>query len=348
MSTLKKFSIRKIIQKKANNITFGLLLIAGALAVLCLLFIISLCVGTVSFSPFELIKLIFSSKTSTSSQIIQLVRLPRTIAAVLAGISFAMAGSILQGVLHNPLCSPNIIGVNAGAGLFMIVAAAFFPTAVAFFPIAAFTGALVAVLLVYLFSVKSGGSRLAVVLAGVAVSGLLSALTDTVITLVPDAKIARVDFMIGSFNGISMQQVIFALPYIAVGTITALLLSHDMNVLLLGDSAAAGLGMRVGRIRGILLITAALLAGSGISLAGLVGFVGLIVPHITRLIAGQDNRVNLPLSGLLGGCLCLFCDILARTLFTPYEIPVGILLSLLGTPFFLWLILKRKRRSGNA
>ncbi|HBR01470.1 MAG TPA: iron ABC transporter permease, partial [Ruminiclostridium sp.] len=279
-----------------------------------------------------------------AGQIFYFVRLPRTFAAVLAGAALACSGTILQTVLGNPMCSPNVIGVNSGAGLAMITVAAFFPTAAGFAPVAAFLGALVSVTVVYGIAKKTGASKLAIVLSGIAVSSLFSALTDTIITMVPDVKINRIDFLIGSFSGVTMSNVGFAMPYILTGLLLAFIFHVDINLLALGDSTASSLGVRVRVIRGLFLAIAALLAGSAISLAGLIGFVGLIVPHIAKGLIGYDHKYLLPLSAILGGAFCLFCDVLARTLFIPFEAPVGIVMSLIGSPFFIWLVLTQRRR----
>lgn len=321
------------------------LILCGAFISLAVLLLISICVGAVKISLPDLWDIIMGGSTEESAgQIFYFVRLPRSFAAVLAGAALACSGTILQTVLGNPMCSPNIIGVNSGAGLSMIIVAAFFPTATRFAPISAFLGALISVTVVYGIAKKTGASKLAIVLSGIAVSSLFSALTDTIITIVPDVKINRVDFLIGSFSGVTMANVLFALPYILAGLLLAFIFHMDINLLALGDSMASSLGLRVRVIRALFLAIAALLAGSAISLAGLIGFVGLIVPHIAKGLIGYDHKYLLPLSAILGGAFCLFCDILARTLFAPFEAPVGIVMSLIGSPFFIWLVLTQRRR----
>ncbi len=328
------------------NSNFKALILLGAFVMLIGLFVISLRAGAVSI-PFSRLWDIVTGGDFNNRlwQIFYFVRLPRALAAVLAGIALSVSGTVLQTVLNNPMCSPNIIGVNAGAGLFMIIVAAVFPGYAALAPAAAFIGALAAVIIVYFIAKKTGTSKLAIVLSGIAVSSILSALTDTIITLVPEAKVSRIDFLIGSFSGVTMPQVVFAFIYIALGIITVVLLSVDINVLSLGDSIAASLGLRVSFIRGLLLVAAALLAGSAISLGGLIGFVGLIVPHISKIIIGYDHKYLIPLSAIIGGIFCLGCDMLARVLFIPYELPVGIIMSLIGSVFFIYLILNRRRRA---
>ncbi len=283
------------------------------------------------------------NSTSKTYRIISYVRIPRTLAAVLAGCALSVSGAILQSVLNNSLASPSIIGVNSGAGLFTLLTAAFFPGSLYFTTIAAFIGALMAVLLVYYIARKTGASRMAIVLSGVAVSSFLGSITDTVLTLKPDTAIERTMFLIGGFSGITMDRLSFAGCFIIIAFIMALILGYDMNILALGDESAKSLGVNVVRLRFIFLILAAMLAGSAISFAGLLGFIGLIVPHTSRFLVGYDNKVLLPVSALLGSAFTLLCDLLARVLFAPFEIPVGIIMSFLGGPFFIYLLIKGKR-----
>ena len=276
-------------------------------------------------------------------RIINYVRIPRTLAAVLAGSALSISGVILQSVLNNSLAGPSIIGVNSGAGLFAVLIAAFLPGSIYYTTIGAFLGAILSVLLVYFIARKTGASRMAIVLSGVAVSSFIGAMTDTVITLKPDAVMDRTAFIIGGFSGVTLDQMSLAGFCIIVAFALSLILSYDMNILALGDESAKSLGLNVGRIRFLYLILAAVLAGSAISFAGLLGFIGLIVPHVSRLLVGYDNRILLPVSALLGSTFTLFCDLLARVIFAPYEIPVGIIMSFLGGPFFIWLLRRRKR-----
>ena len=305
----------------------------------------SICLGAVPVTLRELWEVLTAGSTATSAgRIVWFVRMPRTLAALLAGSALAVSGAILQTVLSNALASPNIIGVNAGSGLFTIALAAFLPGAARYSPVAAFLGALFAVLTVYGIARKTGASRMTIVLSGVAVSNFLSAFTDAILTFLPDTQMNRMAFLIGSFSGVSMDQVRFAAGYILGGIALAWVLSYDMNILALGEETAASLGLRTRRYRLIFLVIAALLAGSAVSFSGLIGFVGLIVPHAARMLVGHDNRWLIPLCTLLGGAFTLGCDIAARLLFAPFEIPVGIVMSFLGGPFFIYLLLSRKGR----
>lgn len=315
---------------------FVILLLIGVL--------LSISLGSSEISLTEIISALQQGDISSKVfRIISFVRIPRTLAAVLAGCALSVSGAILQSVLNNSLAGPSIIGVNSGAGLFAVLIAAFFPGNLYFTTIAAFIGALLAVLLVYFIAQKTGASRMAIILSGAAVSSFIGAITDTILTLKPDTVMGRAAFLIGGFSGITMDKVSFAGCFIVVAFLIALVLSYDLNILALGDESAKSLGLNVVSLRFIYLILAAILSGSAISFAGLLGFVGLIVPHLSRFLVGNDNRILLPVAALQGSVFTLLCDLLARVLFAPYEIPVGIIMSFLGGPFFIYLLIKGKR-----
>ena len=276
-------------------------------------------------------------------RILCFVRLPRTAAAVLAGAALGVAGALIQSVLNNAMASPNVIGVNAGAGLGALLAASLVPGAAALLPGAAFVGALAAALFIWMLAAVAGLSRTTLILAGVTVSSILTACMNTLKLLFPDAAVGSMAFLLGTLSGVTTAQVQRALPWLAAGFVLAALLAADLNVLQLGEDMAAGLGLPVARVRFAALLTAALLAGAAVSFAGLLGFVGLLAPHIARRLVGGDNRRLLPVTALASADLMLLCDVAARVLFAPFELPVGVLLSLVGGPFFLFLLLRRKR-----
>ena len=280
----------------------------------------------------------------SSWNILRHIRLPRAAAAVLTGAALAVSGAVLQAVLMNPLAGPNIIGVNAGSGFFVLAAALLFPGRWDVTPLAAFSGALLACGIIYALAAKTGASRITIVLAGVAVSGFFGAGSDAITVLVPDAWAGANAFLVGGFSGVTTGQLSFALWYVLGGLLSALLFSHDLNVLALGEETARSLGLPVKGCRFLFLAIAAVLAGGAVSMGGLLGFVGLIVPHAARFLMGEDNRLLLPAAALLGGAFVVGCDLLSRLLFAPYELPVGILLNFIGGPFFLWLLLKERRR----
>ena len=268
------------------------------------------------------------------------IRIPRVLGAFLAGASLALSGALLQSVLNNPMASPNIIGVNAGAGFFSLLAGALLP---GFSAPAAFLGALVTALFIFALAKKAGLSRTTLILAGTAINAILNAGVQLLNTLFPELAIGS-GFMAGSFSGVTLTAIGKAGWYLAAGVILAFFLARELNVLRLGEESAAALGMAVDRVRFLTVLAAALLAGGAVSFAGLLGFVGLLVPHIVRRFMGSDCRWLFPGCMVLGGLLVVLCDTLARVVFAPFELPVGILLAALGGPFFLWLLLKRKGR----
>jgi len=274
--------------------------------------------------------------------IFRFVRLPRTLGCLLSGAALAVSGAVIQGVLSNKLASPSIIGVNAGAGLAVTVCCAF--GALSSWAIAgsAFLGALIAVLLIVFTAEKAGASRTTVILGGVAVNAFLNALSEALSTLIPEAGMLAGDFRVGGFSAVSYVRLLPAGVLILLALAAVFSLHNELDVLTMGEETAQSLGMHVKAMRSLLLILAALLAGAAVSFSGLLGFVGLLVPHAMRKLAGSESRSLLPLCALGGAGFVTICDTAARILFAPYELPVGILMSVLGGPFFLGLLLKRK------
>ena len=325
--------------------------ILPALALLAVLSaLLSLCLGAVPVTPGEVLFALAGRGSGAAARIVLYARLPRTCGCLLAGAALAAAGTIIQGVLGNPLAAPNIIGVNAGAGLLTALCAALWPTRTAAAPFAAFLGALGGVLLVLFIGSRTGASRMTLVLAGVAVSGMFSAGIDAVLAFFPDALNGYTDFRVGGMANLSMARVAPAFWVVLAAFLLALALSGEMDVLLLGEETARSLGLPARSLRLALLTLAAALAGAAVSFAGLLGFVGLIAPHIMRRLAGEDSSARqMTASALGGGSLLTLCDVVARTLFAPYELPVGVVLSLLGGPFFIWLLVSQRggrRRKG--
>lgn len=305
---------------------------------------LSLALGPVGVPLGEVLRALFSGDdASAAARIVLYARAPRTAGCILAGASLAVAGAITQSVLANPLASPGTVGVNAGAGLAAAICCAIAPDSLALVPAAAFAGAMAAALLVLFIAERTGASRITLVLAGVAVSNILAALVDAVVTFAPDALNAYADFRIGSLESLSMERLAWPAAAAAAGLAAAFSLTNELDVLSLGGETARGLGMDAGRMRVLLLAVAAALAGATVSFAGLLGFVGLVTPHIMRRFAGGEARALLPACALGGAVLLLVCDTASRLVFAPYELPVGITLSLIGGPFFIWLLLRQRR-----
>ena len=319
-------------------------LLALFCALLAVSFVVSLASGARLLSPVQLWQDVMQGNLESATwRIFFYVRLPRTLAGILAGSALAAAGTLIQAVLNNSLASPNTIGVNSGAGFFTLLAASFFPGQAFLVPLAAFFGALATTLLIYLVAAKTGASRITLVLAGIAVSGILSAGIDAITLLFPDTAVGSAGFMVGGFSGVTVSALQPAAWYILAGLVAACLCGYDLNVLSLGEETARSLGMNVPLLRFVFIVLASLLAGAAVSFAGLLGFVGLMAPHAARRFVGPDHRLLLPAAALLGASFVLLCDSLGRVLFAPFELPVGIIMSFLGGPFFIFLLLRQKR-----
>lgn len=321
-----------------NALLFGIL---AALLVISL--VLSICVGSVHISLKDIVSFFTGGiEGTTQDSIIRYSRLPRTLGCLLAGMALAVSGAVIQSVLANPLAAPNIIGVNSGAGMMVTLWSIFFPGLIVFTPVAAFLGAFLSVMIVLLIAKRNGASKITLVLAGVAVSGIFSAAIDAAVSFSPDALTAYTDFKIGGLANVSLERMIPAAVIIFSAFIVILSLCNELDVMMLGSDTARSLGMNVRFIRPLFLALAAALAGAAVSFAGLLGFIGLIVPHIMRRLFGEQSRVLIVSSAIGGAVMLLICDLIARTVFAPYEISVGIILSFLGGPFFIWLLLRQR------
>jgi iron complex transport system permease protein len=308
----------------------------------------SLCLGAARLTPPDLWQALVSGPSHTAGFIFWYVRLPRTAGCLLSGAALAVSGAVIQGVLHNRLASPSIIGVNAGAGLAVTVCCALGLLSGWTIALSAFGGAMISVLLVVFTAEKTGASRTTVILGGVAVNSFLGALSEALTSLVPDAGVLSGDFRVGGFSSVVPVRLMPAGILICAALIIILTLHNDLDVLALGEETARSLGMPVRKMRTLFLMLSAMLAGASVSFAGLLGFVGLIVPHAVRSLVGSESRKMLPLCAIGGAGFVTACDLAARLVFIPYELPVGILMSVLGGPFFLCLLAKRKGGRAHA
>ncbi len=326
-------------ERSNRKIRFRLLMFFFAMlgmAVLGVLF------GAVKIGPGEILALFSGKEPGAQGRILLYVRLPRVAGAFVAGAGLALSGAVIQMILDNPLAGPNIIGVNAGAGFAVVLASALFPRAYAWYPFAAFAGAFLTVLFVYFFGKKTGASRITLVLSGVAVNSILNGASDAVFTISEESLVASNAFKIGGLGGISIPVLKAAAVAVFAAAVLTVLFCNELEVFAQGEETAKSLGLSVPFYRFLFLALAAVLAGASVSFAGLIGFVGLIIPHIARLLVGGECRYFLPASAMLGAFFLMFCDFVGRTFFAPYEIPVGIILSFVGAPFFFWLLIRRK------
>ena len=311
----------------------------GPLVLLAAGLVMGLCLGAVNLGPARVLDGLLDRNDALARTIVWDLRLPRVLLAALVGASLGVSGGLLQGVTRNPLADPHILGLTAGGGLaasIAIRASQDFPQH--FLAPVAFGGTMVAATVVYGMSWRGGVSPLRLALAGVAVASLLTAGTTMILVSSKFTTQAALAWLAGGLFGRGWDDLRTMWPYAVVGVGAAVALSRSMNVLTLGDEAAQSLGLNVDRTRLFAVGTAALLAGAAVSVAGMVAFVGLVIPHLTRFFTGDDHRTLLPLSAVLGASLVVYADVLARVVQAPVEIPMGIVTAAVGAPFLLYLI----------
>ncbi len=334
--------------------------IFAVLAVLvCVAIVAGVATGSSSIPPGTVIRILagqvlpencadLTGVSEAEQVIVWLARMPRVLVAACVGASLAVAGVQLQGLFRNPLASPDIIGASSGAsfGAVLALASGLAMRSVFYLPIMSFVGALLVLLLVYAIAARRGRTPIAtLLLAGVAVNSMLGAATSFLIT----AKWVRYEvsqeilfWLMGGLDSRTWEHVWLLLPSLAVGICLALLHARDLDALLLGEESALAIGIEVERLKRIIITSAALLAGGAVAVSGLIGFVGLIVPHMVRLVMGPRHRPLLLGSALAGAAFLIIADLLARTIMPPTEIRLGIITALAGSPFFLYLICRQQ------
>jgi len=328
---------------KKYLIRLTIILISALLLVLSLF--VCTGIGPVKFTFAETIRAVFIDDGSTARMLIYNLRLPRILCCVMVGICLSLSGCILQGVMRNTMASPSTIGVTGGAGFVGYLMLAVMPGLAKFLPIASMAGAFVTTMLIYTLAYRRGVSPVRMILSGLAVSALFGALNDAIRTFFTDSLANVSGFLVGGFNGCTWDSFFMILPFAIAGLAACIFLALPMNILVLGDETAASLGLRTELLRFVLIVISSVLSGAAIAVCGLIGFVGLIVPHIARLLVGSDHRLFMPMSAVLGALLLTVCDTVGRIIMPPGEIPVSIILSLVGAPFFLWLL--RTRDNGG-
>ncbi|WP_414575933.1 FecCD family ABC transporter permease [Anabaena sp. CCY 9402-a] len=324
------------------------------LMLLCLAVVIAIAMvinvgrGEYPISPLDIVKTVFGIDTGNPDHafVIHNLRLPRTLIAFMVGVALAISGTIFQGLTRNPLADPGIIGINAGASLAAVTVIILFPAAPIYtLPLSAFAGALLMAMLIYSLAWNNGSSPILLILMGVGLSAIASAFTSLMITFgeiysVSDALV----WLAGSVYGRTWEQVFSFLPWLIVFVPMALTLARHLNALNLGDDVAKGLGSRVEWQRGLLVLVGVALAGAGVATAGMIGFVGLIAPHLGRQLVGTNHEGLIPTSALLGGVIVVAADLLGRTLFAPIEIPCGVVTAAIGAPYFLYLLIRNRKK----
>ena len=312
---------------------------------LCLLLtLLSLGVGEISLSPAETCHYLYLALTSpegsgmVEQDVLQFIRLPHLVLSFFIGAGLAVCGAVMQAVMKNPLADPGIVGVSSGAGLAGVIMLIFMPEASLLLTPVAFIGAMLSAAAVYALAWKNGIRPSRIILAGVAVSAFLGSGISALLVFYSDKVQGALLWMVGGLSARSWPQVESLFPYTILGLVFAICGCKALTILSLGDETARGLGLPVEKVRFTMTAVAALLAAGAVSIAGLIGFVGLVVPHIVRLIVGTDYKYVVPGSAILGAGVLVFCDTLGRVLFSPIEIPAGIIMAFLGAPFFLYLL----------
>ena len=363
LASSSKIRIPSVIQPRAARAT---VVLVGLTGLLLLMVLLSVSIGAVKISPLQTMAILLSQIgidlnipfETQQAAVLTAIRLPRVILGVLVGAGLAVAGAAMQGLFRNPLADPGLIGVSSGAALAavtMIVLGSSFGLlsglqaglGLLALPFAAFVGGLATTLLIYRLS--SVGGRVAVatmLLAGIAIAALSGACTGLLTFVASDAQLRSITFWsLGSLGGATWNADAAVAPFLLLAIMLIPRYARALNAMLLGESEAGHLGVNVERVKRIVIVLTALCVGASVAVTGIIGFVGLIVPHLLRGLIGPDHRFVLPGAVLLGSSLLLGADLIARTIVSPAELPIGIVTAILGAPFFLWLLLKGRRLS---
>lgn len=308
--------------------------------------VVSVGQGEYPIPPLEVVKTILGWETSSPDYpfVINMLRLPRTLVAFLVGVGLAISGTILQGITRNPLADPSIIGFNAGASLAAVSLIVLLPSApIYLLPWSAFGGAVVVALLIYLLAWNQGSSSIRLILVGIGLAAIATALTNLTIAFGEINSVSQaLVWLAGSVYGRSWEHVAAILPWLIVLVPLALMLAPQLNILNLGDDVAKGLGSAVERQRCLLLLISVALAGAAVATAGTIAFVGLIAPHLGRMLVGPTHEGSIPTAAVMGGAIVVLADLAGRTAFAPIELPCGIITAAVGAPYFLYLLYRNR------
>lgn len=344
-----------------NQRSKSMAILLGLGAILIIVSVLAVAIGSVHIPAGEVVAIILrrlhqlvtwqATNLELGNDVIVLnLRLPRAILAACVGACLALAGCMMQGLLRNPMADPYVIGVSAGASVggaiaFLLTGALGWRFGMALTPLLAFLGAILAVVLVYLIARVDGRIPImSLLLSGIALNTVLSAVLSFLIYFSTKELQSLIYWLMGSFNGRGWLHVGIILPHLAIGLVLAVYLARDLNALSLGEEAAATLGVHVEGSKRLLLLASTLLTAGAVSVSGIIGFVGLLVPHISRLLFGPDHRLLLPASALLGSIFLVIADLLSRIIVANAQLPVGIITSICGGPFFLYLLRRNQAR----
>ena len=323
---------------KVSNKKFKISFIVLSILILLVTVLVSLKLGSINITFRELIKGIFLGQSDGNIGIIKDLRMPRVIIAILVGAKLAIAGVLLQAVIRNPLADPYITGISSGACVVTVFFMVFIPSVTNLRPIFGFFGGLVCCMIIYFMAYKNGLSPIRIVLAGAACNALLGGFSS-MITVSAGLGASNIQkWMMGSLATVNWSNVNILLIYSTIGILAAILLSKVCNILALGSKNAKSLGFNSNIYMIIVTAVAVFLASISTAIAGVISFVGLVVPHICRIIIGSDHKYLIPCSGIVGAFLVLFADTVGRMAMRPNEIPVGVVTCIFGAPFFLYLL----------
>ena len=329
---------RKLRQTKTYKLTMIIFL-----AILCFVStVVCISLGSVKYTVPQVLDALFNEEAE-ARLLIWNIRLPRILCGGIVGICLSLAGCILQGVMRNHMASPSTIGVTSGASFVGYMVLLVFPQYYHLLPVGAIVGSFATTMVIYGLAYDRGVSPVKMILSGMAVSAVFGAFNDMIKIFFSERLADATGFMVGSLNGVSWGDFRLVLPYVIVGLFVCIFLPSKMNILMLGDEMANTLGLRVERFRLLLIMVSSLLAGTSIAVAGMISFVGLIVPHISRLIIGSDYKYLFPTSILMGYSFVVICDTIGRVILPVGNLAVSVVLSFIGAPFFLYLLRKKDK-----
>ncbi len=328
--------------------------------------VLSVCVGAVQISASELWSIIahrtgFQGTVDFTPQqeaVLLNIRLPRVLLGAVVGATLAIAGATLQGLFRNPLAEPGLIGISSGASLFAVMIIVlehrffgFMTAALGYHALAisAFIGACITTFAVYRLAVNNGKADITtLLLAGIAINALAGSFTGLLTYMATDAQLRNITFWtLGSLGGASWGTLTSVLPFVSVSLVVLPFFSKSLNALALGESQAGHMGINVTLVKRLIIVMATLGVGASVAVSGMIGFIGLVIPHILRMAFSADHRLVIPGSALLGATVLVLADVIARTLFAPAELPIGILTAIIGAPVFIYIILVERQKRGS-